>query len=187
MSTTKRVSGVYTIATVNPTDQVNVVTPNMWVYGNLFVTGNTQSIVSTDTLVTSSSITLNNGVLAPNPAGANIIVARSTNGSSANVSIRWNETLTTWQLTNNGTTYANIASTSGTNFLSTVSGDPAPSLGGNLNLAGRTIWDSTSANVQLFTSAIGGGGTGLHVTNNNYANVEIISKTRSIAYSIIFG
>ena len=33
----------------------------------------------------------------------------------------------------------------------------------------------------------GGGGTGLTVTNSTYANVELMSKTKSIIYSIMFG
>ena len=59
--------------------------------------------------------------------------------------------------------------------------------GGNLNISSHGIYSNISG-VQLYSvSAPGGGGTGLTVTNSSYANVEIMSKTKSIVYSIIFG
>jgi hypothetical protein len=172
MSTTKRISDLYTI-----------ISPSVVIDGNLYVTGNSQSIVSTDSAITNNTITLNNGVTSPNPLGANIIVDR---GSSANVAIRWNETLASWQITNNGSTFSNIASTAGT--IANVYADSAPAISANLDLRGHSIWDSTNnANVQLFASSVGNGGTGIHVTNTQYTDKEIMLKQRSIAYSILFG
>lgn len=187
MSTYKRINGDYTIASVNATDKININTATVVINGNLIVTGNSQSIVTTDTAITDHTITLNSGVTSPNPAGANIIVARSTSGSPANVFISWNETVKAWQYYN-GTTIANIAS-SASSGIPSVSADPNPALGGNLNLTGYKIWDSTTtANVQLnFSNTVSTGGTGIYVTNTKYANVELASKTRSVAYSILFG
>jgi hypothetical protein len=184
MSTIKRVSGPYTIQSVNVTDQINLNTSTVYINGNLVVTGNSQSIVSTDTAINDHTITLNNGVTTPNPAGANIIVSRSLSGASANVFLSWNETLKAWQFYN-GITVANIASTSASGIAS-VYADPAPALSANLNITNRTLFDTVS-NVTLFANTVGAGGTGLHVSNSNYANVEIVSKTRSVAYSILFG
>ena len=184
MSSTKRISGSYTIQTINPGDQINIDASQVIINGNLIVTGNSQSIVSTDSAITDHTITLNNGVTTPNPLGANIIVARSTSGSPANVFISWNETIKSWQFYN-GTTVANIATSAG---ITSISQDTNPALGGNLNLSGHKIWDSTdNANVQVSFANVGTGGTGVYVNNTSYANVEVISKTRSVAYSILFG
>jgi hypothetical protein len=184
MSTVKRISGQYTIQTVNSTDQINLNSPTVVVNGNLWVTGNSQTITSTDTAITNNTITLNNGVTTPNPTGANIIVDR---GNSANVSIRWNETLVNWQVTNNGVTYSNIATASGS--IGNVYADSAPAISANLDLRGHTIWDSINSggNVQISIGAVGNGGTGIHVTNTQYTNKEVMLKERSIAYSILFG
>jgi hypothetical protein len=183
MSTTKRISGTYTIQTLNPTDQINLDSPFVVVNGNLIVTGNSQSIVSTNSEIANNVIVLNNGSTVPNPLGANIMVDR---GSSANVSIRWNEAVASWQLTNNGLTYSNILAT-GSGGITSVSADPTPALGGNLNISNHSIYSNVSG-VQIWsTTAPGGGGTGVTVTNATYANVELMSKTKSIVYSIIFG
>ena len=61
------------------------------------------------------------------------------------------------------------------------------SLGGNLNIMNHSIYSNVSG-VQLWSvSAPGAGGTGVTVTNAQYGNVELINKTKSIVYSIIFG
>ena len=187
MSTTKRISGSYTLATVNPTDQININSPTVIVNGNLFVTGNSQSVVSTDSAITNNKITLNAGIATPNPLGAQIEVDRG-GGSYPNVQIRWNETVTNWQISRDGTTFANILS-AGTGTIANVFADTTPAISANLDLRGHTIWDSvnSASNVRLSIGAVGTGGTGLYVANQNYSNVEIASKTRSIAYSILFG
>jgi hypothetical protein len=184
MSTTKRISGTYTIQTLNPTDQINIDSPLVVVNGNLWVTGNSQVVSTTDTAISNNTITLNNGATTPNPLGANIIVDR---GSSANVSVRWNETVQQWQFTNDGVTYGNIVSSG--SAIANLFADSAPRVSANLNLYSHTIFDSTTtANVQLFLSnTVATGGTGVYVTNTRYSNVELINRTRSIAYSILFG
>jgi hypothetical protein len=185
MSTIKRISGPYTIQTLNLTDQINLNTPTVFINGNLVVTGNSQSVVSTDTAINDHTITLNNGVISPNPLGANIIIARSLNGSSANVFLSWNETLHVWQ-SYNGTTVSNLASASAT--IANIYADSAPAISANLDLRKNSIWDSTNnSNVQLFVGNLGNGGTGIHVTNTQYTDKEIMLKQRSIAYSILFG
>jgi hypothetical protein len=175
MSTTKRIPDIYTI-----------ISPSVVIDGNLFVTGNSQSIVSTDTAITDHVITLNNGVTTPNLLGANIVVDR---GSSANVSLAWNESLAVWQLTNNGTSYANIAtSTGGGGAISSVSQDTSPALGGNLNITGHTLYTNVSSgNVQLYANTAGTGGSGIYVTNTQTNNAELVTKTKAVTYSLIFG
>jgi hypothetical protein len=196
MSTVKRVSGNYTIQSINPTDSVNIDSSMVIINGNLVVTGNSQSITSTDTAITDHSITLNNGVTQPNPLGANIIVARgpfdANISGSGPVSLRWLElgTKSTWQMsTFNSVTqiwgWSNIATAQSVGIAS-VSADPDPTLSANLNLAGSQVYDSTTG-VSLYTGVVSGGGTGVYVNNGTYNSVELATKSKAIAYSIVFG
>jgi hypothetical protein len=153
-STVKNLSGDYII---NST----LVTIN----GNLVVTGNTTSINSTDLIVNDNIITLNGNVTGVPVLNAAISVNR---GSSANVQLRWNESFDKWQLTNNGSTFGNIATT------------------GNIDLTGLTIYD-TANSVTLYSGSVSSGKTGLYVDNSTVSRQELISKNAAISYSIIFG
>jgi hypothetical protein len=190
MSTFKRISGDYTIQSVNPSDKVFINSGNVIIEGNLWISGNTQTYSTTNSQITDHVITLNAGVTTPNPYGASIVVSRGTSGQ-ANAAISWNETVGAWQISevvNGSYTTANIATQAGTgSLLANVAQDTTPALGGNLNISNHSIYSNVS-NVQIWsTTAPGGGGTGVTVTNSTYANVELMSKTKSIVYSIIFG
>jgi hypothetical protein len=190
MSTYKRISGDYTIQSVNSTDGIYINSGNVYIEGNLWVSGNTQTVSATNTSINNNIITLNAGATSPNPNGASIVVSRGTSGQS-NAAITWNETVGAWQVSEvvNGSYYtANIATSTGTgSFISNVAQDTSPMLGGNLNIMNHSIYSNVSG-VQLWSvSGPGGGGTGVTVTNSTYANVELMSKTKSIVYSIIFG
>ena len=79
---------------------------NLTVTGNLTVSGSTTS-VNTETLtVDDNIIILNNNVTSAPTENAGIEVER---GSSTNVVLRWNETDDKWQITNDGSTYGDIA------------------------------------------------------------------------------
>jgi hypothetical protein len=191
MSTYKRISGDYTIQSVNPTDRIYINSGSVFIEGNLWVSGNTQTVSSTNSEITNNIITLNAGATTPNPYGASINVTRGP--SSSNAAIIWNETLQVWQLTEvnpvtNTYTTANIATGSTTaGLLSNIAQDTTPSLGGNLNLYNHSIYSNVSG-VQIWSvTQPGGGGTGVTVTNSQYGNVELINKTKSIVYSIVFG
>jgi hypothetical protein len=181
MSTTKRVSGDYTIQTLNTGDKINLDSSMVVINGNLIITGNSQSIVSTDSAITDHTITLNNGVASPNPLGANIIVDR---GTSANVSIAWDEGKSAWVGTNDGVTYKYLQLSN--NPTSNVYSDSAPTLSGNLNLNGHTIYSPTGS-VQLFANTANSGGSGLYVTNTVTTGGELVTKSKAVAFSIIFG
>jgi hypothetical protein len=190
MSTFKRIRGDYTIQSVDSTDNVIINSGNVIIEGNLVVSGNTQSYSTTDMMLTDHTITLNAGATTPNPFGAAIIVNRGTGGQS-NAQIVWNETVGAWQLSEvvNGSYYtANVATTTVTGTLiANVAQDTTPTLGGNLNLYNHSLYSNVNG-VQVWSvSSPGGGGTGVTVTNSSYANVELMSKTKSIVYSIIFG
>jgi hypothetical protein len=181
MSTTKRISGDYTIQTLNVGDRINLDATAVVINGNLVVTGNSQSIVSTDSAITDHTITLNNGVTTANPLGANIIVDR---GNLANVSIAWNENVQAWQASNDGVTYKYIQL--GSSSTSNVYSDSAPTLSANLNLNGHTIY-SPQGSVQIFANTANSGGSGIYVTNTVTTGAELVTKAKAVAYSIVFG
>lgn len=178
MSTTKRINGDYTLETLNLTDKINITSSTVTINGNLFVTGNSQTVSTTNSAITDHVIILNHGLsdsAPPNPLGAAIEVDR---GTEANVQIRWNESLTRWELTNDGVNYSSVTTSSSLQAA-------------NVDITGYTIFDA-NAQVVLYGNAVAGGGTGLFVnTGTTQPNVatkqELITKRRSLAFSLILG
>lgn len=82
---------------------------NLVVTGNLTVSGNTTTLNTETLLIEDNQIVLNSGQTGSPTTNAGIIAER---GTSADVEIRWNETTDKWQLTNDGTTFSNIATAS---------------------------------------------------------------------------
>jgi hypothetical protein len=180
MTTYKRIPDLY-----------HIQSPSVIIDGNLIVTGNSQSITSTDTQIANNKITLNAGVSTPNPLGAIIEVDRGGLPTYGNVAIRWTESYGgMWQASNPSGTFSNIAfSLTGGTGLTSVSADPSPALGGNLNLAGQVIYDTgnPTANIRLYTGTVGTGGTGLYVTNSTLpAPTELVNTSKATLYGIIF-
>jgi hypothetical protein len=157
----------------NIPDSYTINVPTMTVNGDLFVTGNSHSVVTNNTSITDHLIVMNDGLspgAGPNPLGANIIIDR---GTSANVSLTWNEGVGAWQITNNGTTFGNIVAA-------------APS--GNINITGATLYTTSSnGSVQIFANTAGSGGSGVYVTNTQTTDAELVTKAKAVAYSIVFG
>lgn len=211
MSIVKNVSGPYIVRTINASDAIILDSGNVIINGNLFARGSSTTISTTNADIYDNIITLNRGVTGTPVLNAGVSVVR---GTSANVSLIWNETYKKWQITNDGTTFGNISSyTSGQN-MQRVQDDPAPVLGGNLQVGANAI--ISTANIQLdplYVVAINGnlsmqmagntlttgyntikadkpaaGGTGFFVTTGDggTTNEELISKKRAIVYSIIF-
>ena len=81
-------------------------TGNVVIGGNLTVNGDTTTL-NTETLsVEDNTIVLNSNATGSPTLNAGIEVER---GDSANVSVRWNESTDSWELTEDGSTYKNIA------------------------------------------------------------------------------
>lgn len=79
---------------------------NLTVNGDLTVNGTTTT-VNTETINLADNIILLNSNETSTPSqNAGIEIER---GTSANVAIRWNETTDSWEITEDGTTYKNIA------------------------------------------------------------------------------
>ena len=83
---------------------------NMTVVGNLTVQGTATSIETTNVTTSDNIIVLNNDVTGTPSENAGIEVER---GSSDNVAIRWNESTDKWQITEDGSSYANILTGTG--------------------------------------------------------------------------
>lgn len=206
MAITKLSSGPYTIHTIN-NDPITLDAGNVYINGNLIVTGITSAIETNNTTVYDNIITLNGGVIGTPLLNAGIEVNR---GTSSNVSILWNETLKVWQLTNNGSTYGNIATlvNSSASPLTAIIQDPNPALGGNLNLNSYTVSSNIGnmnfqGNLQLnntsiipnvsvtnatvvYSSVPNSGASGLYVVNQSSLNEELVTKRRALGFSILF-
>jgi hypothetical protein len=115
-------------------------------------------------------LTLNKG-----EAGAGVTLGFSgieiDRGASANVQLRWNESYDTWQITSDGSTFGNIATSS---------------TSGNIDITGITIYD-TANTVTFYTGSVSSGKSGIFVDNTNGNQQELATKSAAISYSIIFG
>ena len=90
----------------SPTFTGTLTANDVTVSGNLTVSGTTTSINTETLTVNDNIVVLNNNVTSSPTENAGIEIER---GSSTNVALRWNETSDKWELTTDGSTYANIA------------------------------------------------------------------------------
>lgn len=207
MAIVKNINSNYVVSTpLNTGSNITLSTDNVYITGNLTVMGNTTAVDTNNTVITDNVIVLNNG---EQNAGvtlgtAGILIDR---GLSANVSLLWNESFKTWQITNNGSIYANIAASTSVYGNLSIHDDTNPYLIAPLNLYGQSIGSnvgpitfngnlsveytngipSFQANsVALYATTPGTGTTGLYVTNSLVTSQELITKTRSFGYSILF-
>jgi hypothetical protein len=81
-------------------------TGNVVVGGNLTVSGTTTTLNTETLTVDDNIIVLNNNATGAPSENAGIEIER---GSSANVSLRWNETTDKWETTTDGSTYLDIS------------------------------------------------------------------------------
>jgi hypothetical protein len=192
MATTKKLNSTYTI------DTADVV-----ITGNLTVNGAQTAIETTNTKLKDNIIVLNDG-----ETGAGVTLNTSgiliNRGTSLGVSLLWNEGTQKWQVTQDGTTYVNVVSS--TTGVTTVFDDKNPKLGGNLNTNGYSLYSGTgnnifSGNIQvtntagtpgavsgatvLYAATPGGGTAGVYVVNSSAVNQELITKTRSLGLSLL--
>jgi hypothetical protein len=209
MAIVKRTSGNLIIQT--PQDSLSNITldtSTVIVTGSLQVLGSSTLINTINTSITDNIIVLNDGESGNGVSlgSAGITVDR---GGLANVTLRWEESVDRWQITTDGSTYANISTTTGANALAAVVEDPAPVLGGNLNVDGHTIYANATAtsyitlqgalelktanvtpnaaigSTVLYASDTLAGQSGLFVVNQQVASEELITKRRAFGFSLI--
>ena len=189
------------------------------VTGNLNVRGNTTIINSNTQTITDNIITLNSGETANGVSTlgttSGIEIDRGI-APGGNVRLIWNESTSTWQVSGmtpgapgDGNQYLNIATTTGGAALSAVVDDPAPVLGGNLNVQNKTIYANVAANTYVtiqgvmsiinanitplsnagttvfYANTAGAGTAGLYVVNDQATNEELVTKRRAFGFSLI--
>lgn len=211
MSQVTRFSDNLIFTGVSPTSNISMTMNTLTVNGNLRVIGTTTNVAATNTQITDPVITLNQGATTAGVVypynGRNASGIEVNRGTSPTVSIIWNEDTGSWQLTSDGSTYINIAT--GAMGITSVSADPAPQLGGNLDVLSRTIFSSNNTVIKhdtnvaiqnttvapstlsgyniVYAQTPGGGGSGLYTTNTTNQQQELATKSAAIKYSIIFG
>ena len=206
MAAVKILNSNYTITNKStPLANVVVATHTMFVEGNLLVGGNTTQISKTELNISDNTITVNKGEIG---SGVTLITAglEVDRGSAANVSILWNESYDKWTLTTDGTTFANISTSTGAGAVAIVD-DLTPTLGGNLNVLARSIYSSNvdvikfDDNLAVSTTSVNptaipnyniitakspeAGGSGLYTTNTTNSTREIPSTRKAIVYSLV--
>lgn len=203
-----RFSGDWNVMGVDATSNVAITAHTVTIGGNLAVTGNVSTINATNTNISDNIITLNSG-----ETGTGVTAIYSgieiDRGLAPKVRVRWNEALGYWELTNDGSTYSQIRTGAAGGGITAVAEDPAPALGGNLNVYQHTIFSSNTAvvkvdsniavkNTTVAPSTVAGynviyaqtpdsGGSGLYVTNSTSQQQELVTKSKAIAFSIVFG
>lgn len=212
MSTNKRVSGDYTVTTINPNNNINLNTHTVYINGNLAVQGNT--VFTTNSAVSSNFLVLNDG-LDPNAAPVTHSGITVTRGAEPDVSLRWNEDNHVWQVTLDGQIYYDILTTNSITGATSISNDESPELGGNLDIGPYNIWSSYLTNAGTNNDAqvrinsnlaiktystlptdlpgyttitshpVGPGGTGLYVNGQAVVNQELVSKRRALIYALV--
>ena len=214
MSTTKRISGDYNIASIEPSDNVVISTHTVTINGNLDVLGNTTQIETTELTVEDPFITVssnNTGNLSTALFQEQGLVTQSSSNSFAG--IRFNNSTEEWEISpsvaangapvtayqpiglaaaanpggdNNDIQFKASANSFGGNSNFTFNGSDTVTLTGQLVYANIGSTPSATANaVTLYSKVEGSGGTGMYIKSNT-ADEELVSKSKAIVFGIIF-
>jgi len=134
------------------------------IHGNLTVIGNTTALETTNSTLTDTIIVLNDGEAGAGvTAGyAGITVSR---GLLSNVSLRWNEAYTKWQITNDGTTYGNLLTSAGGATAGGSTTQVQYNSGGSL--AGSGNFTFNNGNLSFYGTTIGNGNVTTSGTNQD--------------------
>lgn len=202
MAITKLSSASYVIHPLNG-DPIILDANEVKIPGNLTVSGTTTSVETTNTEIFDNIIRLNAGHTGAPTLNAGIEVER---GDETDVQLRWNENFQKWQITNDGSTYGNIATAAATGYITDVVDDLTPQLGGNLDVNGQTILAASGnvpieGNVQinnslgvpsavanssiLYAATPGSAGSGLYIQNSSVTGDELVTKSKAIVFSLI--
>jgi hypothetical protein len=204
MTTVKHISTNYVVST--PTgvgSNITLRSDSVFIDGNLVVTGQTTQVDTINATIEDNVITVNQGETGP---GVSLGVSGLAvdRGTLPDVSVLWNEPLGFWQLTTDGYSYDKIITSADTGLFS-VHSDPAPWLGGNLNLGGYTVFSNVgnlnfTGNLEIsyqasaptavgnatvvYASTPGPGGSGLHAVTSA-GDDELVTRTRAILYAMV--
>jgi hypothetical protein len=176
MGLNTRFVGDYTVTSVtNGNFNANVSALN--IYGNLNVFGKTTQQTIANSSITNNFITLNDGFIGPPLLNSGIIVNR---GDGANVILQYSETVTRWQITNDGVAFGNILTDLGSGSGSTLFDNNVAIKNSSINpvaIPGFTILHTQHPT--------GPGESGVYVTNQTYSAQELILKTKALIYTVL--
>ena len=213
MSKTLAVSGSYAVTASS--GNIDLTAQVITINGNLVVRGSTTELESINSTITDNIIELNKGEQGAGVSAtyAGLSVDR---GSYDPALLRWNETTDRWEVGVDGDMSEIVTVGAGSVFLTRVEDDPAPRLGGDLNVSTYTINSDANTDIALVP---GNNGTVLvdaplvlsHTTATTagpdstvvyagpvagggsgvYAattdnNDELVSRKRAIAFALIF-
>jgi len=166
MSYTQRFSDNYKLESIGGSGTVEIKATSLTVTGNLIVAGSSTEVNSTDLAITDKTIVLNkgeSGAGVTSPVHSGIEIER---GSLTNVGVRYNDTSDKWELTNDGSTWANILSGASAGILNVVE-DTTPQLGGALDVNGNMITSASNGDIIIDPN-----GTGLLKINHEVSLQE---------------
>jgi hypothetical protein len=167
MAETKRVSDEYNI--IAPVINIGNSSSSVTIDGNLTVVGTTTSVETSNTDIADNVIVLNKG-----EAGAGVTLGTAgiqvDRGSSPDVLLRWNESLSYWELTTDGSSFVEIATGSGVTpggSNTSVQFNNSGSFGGDSNLT------YNGANLNIGDTTVNSGSIS---TNANNTDLEIFAN-----------
>ena len=150
------------------------VSSNVFIGGNLIVQGTQTVVDSTIVQVADNIITLNAAI---DQASAPILDAgiEIDRGSSANVSLLWNESIDRWVFTNDGTNYIKIGAESGEiyangAFLAANSAQVHANYGFN---HANAAFDTANTNTNSVTAAFNHANAAFGAANTDFTNISI--------------
>ena len=148
MSYTQRFSNNYKLESIGGAGTVEIEATSLTVNGNLIVAGSSTEVNSTDLAITDKTIVLNKGELGAgvtSPVHSGIEIER---GTETNVGIRYNDSSDKWELTNDGSTWADILAGASVGIMNVVE-DITPQLGGALDVNGQTITSASNGDIVI--------------------------------------
>jgi len=211
MSTVDRVSGDWYLKSlsgniyIEPRGGTGVTS----ILGDLVVVGRQTNLGTIETIISDNIITLCANITEGTPVlDAGIEVKR---GDELPVAFKWNETIDKWQVTSNGLTYSNlmvrvqddpdphlgghlylngfeIRSRLNENIVLVPGYNPdneSANSGIEIQQINRDIDPKVEATI-MYAKIPGEGHAGLYVSNSKSVHEELITKRKSIIYSLIF-
>ncbi len=215
MSHTQRFSDNYKLESIGGAGTVEIEATSLTVTGNLIVAGTNTAVNSTNLDIADKTIVLNKGetgagVTSPFHSGIEI-----DRGTLTNTGLRYNDTSNKWELTNDGSTWADILSGASAGILNVVE-DITPQLGGALDVNGQTITSASNGDIvmdpngtgqlkinhaislhnesdpsatadynKLYAKTPSEGGSGVFFVNSTTSD-ELVSKTKAMVFALIF-
>ena len=175
MSHTQRFSDNYKLESIGGAGTVEIEATSLTVTGNLIVAGTNTAVNSTNLDIADKTIVLNKGETGAgvtSPVHSGIEIDR---GTLTNTGLRYNDTSNKWELTNDGSTWADILAGASVGILNVVD-DITPQLGGALDVNGQTITSASNGDIVIDPN-----GTGQLKINHEVSLQEQVSDPSSTA------